>query len=704
MPDLMKKTHGTILLLIVMQAAFSQQPAADTARVLDSITLKAFEQRKVSTGTTVSSTSLTDYSSKTSLVNGLNAISGVRMEERSPGSYRLSIRGSSLRSPFGVRNLKVYWNGIPVTDPGGNTYFNQFAWNNFSDLLVVKGPVSSVYGAGTGGLVMLNSISGPWRPGLQAELITGSYQLRNIFASGQFYRLSPDDDYYRATRNIFSYAHNEADGYREHTRLRRDNFSWVTRVQRNRYELTGSFLFTDLYYQTPGALTLAEFSANPKAARPAAGGLPGAAAAQAAIFQKNILAGLSSRFRLATGFENSTTLYGSFSHIRNPAIRNYERRNEPSYGSRSVFNYTRRIGSVGFEAAGGAEFQQGFFNTVVSKNRNGNPDTLLTNDDIGLRTLSIFLQATANWHSAWYLMVGLSQNESNIAISRLSSYPVQSQKRRFRNELAPRLFFMKRFEKLFHRKVMLDWILTAAKGFSPPTTAELLPSTGVINTSLEAERGWNYETTIRARLFKGNLELECTGFYFKLYDALVQRRDLSGADYFVNAGDIRQKGLEMQARFKKEYFTTSLVRQFSLQADLTLNHFRYGSFIRSTDDFSGKVMPSVPSATFSLLGAIQLGNGLYLNTSYYGASSIYLNDANTALARPYHLLGAQLGWKKRESGKTRLTIYAGADNLLNEVYSLGNDINAAAGRYYNAAPARNFYAGVAFRLVIPRKT
>jgi iron complex outermembrane receptor protein len=34
------------------------------------------------------------------------------------------------------------------------------------------------------------------------------------------------------------------------------------------------------------------------------------------------------------------------------------------------------------------------------------------------------------------------------------------------------------------------------------------------------------------------------------------------------------------------------------------------------------------------------------------------------------------------------------DNILNEVYSLGNDINAAGNRFYNPAPRRNVFAGV----------
>ena len=54
-----------------------------------------------------------EYVGTANLLPAINTIPGVRMEERSPGSYRLSIRGSLLRSPFGVRNIKIYLNGLP---------------------------------------------------------------------------------------------------------------------------------------------------------------------------------------------------------------------------------------------------------------------------------------------------------------------------------------------------------------------------------------------------------------------------------------------------------------------------------------------------------------------------------------------------------------------------------------------------------------
>src|SRR5690606_25551235 len=50
-----------------------------------------------------------------------NSLHGVRYQERSPGSYPLSIRGSTLRAPFGDRNIKVSWNGNPFTDPTAST-------------------------------------------------------------------------------------------------------------------------------------------------------------------------------------------------------------------------------------------------------------------------------------------------------------------------------------------------------------------------------------------------------------------------------------------------------------------------------------------------------------------------------------------------------------------------------------------------------
>ena len=690
----MKKNVFFIFLLVAFSPCFSQEEQPDTSKTLDEVTIKTFEQnRKLSN--TVTAIKIIEFNNgdrynKTSLVNGFNSVAGVRMEERSPGSYRINIRGSSLRSPFGVRNVKVYWNDIPITDPGGNTYFNQFAYNNFSSIEILKGPAGSMYGAGTGGLILVNNFDG-WKPGASVEYITGSYNLQNIFTSARFGA--------KENKNQFTYAHNQTDGYRIQTNMRRDNFSWQSQLNLSgKQQLTASVLFTDMYYQTPGALTLAEFIANPKAARPAGGGFPSAVNAYAAIFQKTITTGFTNVYTINSSFKNTTTLYGAFAQIKNSAIRNYERRNEPSFGGRTVFTYNKKLeDKSSFQFVAGSEFQQGYFNSQVAKNKNGNPDTLQTNDDINYTTCSFFVQGDVSIKESWFINTGISLNKTKVSFTRLNIYPVLQQNRSYQNEIAPRVSLKKVLTEDFSMKA------TVSRGFSPPTVSELLPSTGVISTNLEAEYGWNYEATINYSLFKRSLRLEVTGFYFKLNKALVQRRDISGADYFVNAGYVREKAFEVTADYSGS-LRKGIIDYYRINTAYTYNHFRYGSFVKGTDDFSGKTVPSVPSNTLSVLGDIQLKNGIYSNITYYAASKILLNDANTAFSKSYHLPGWRLGWKKTVKKPfsklwVKLNFYAGADNLLDETYSLGNDINAAANRFYNAAPKRNYYIGFALQWI-----
>lgn len=685
----MKKiTYCFVICLLMQHFVFAQQsPVTDSSKTLNEIVVTAFEQnRAISCGTIVKviNNSNADRYNKTSLVHAFNAVAGTRMEERSPGSYRINIRGSSLRSPFGVRNVKVYWNDIPVTDAGGNTYFNQFAFNNFSFIEIFKGPAGSMYGAGTGGLLLMHSFSNGWPPAAKAEYITGSYGLQNIFLSVGF----GDNN----RRNQVTYNHTESDGYRNHTKSKRDNISFTSQLNfSDKQQLTASILCNNLFYETPGGLTKAEFLAKPTQARPAAGGFPGADGAKASIYQKNFTVGISHRYKFATGFTNATSVFGTFAQIQNPTFRNYERRNEPGFGGRSSFIYEKKIKQIKLQLVTGAELQKGFFNTQVSKNKNGNADTLQTNDDIEYFNGSFFVQADMSIKDSWFITAGASINKTKVNFTRLSSYPVLKQGRTYKNEISPRFAVHKKFRKE-------DAVFASvSRGFSPPTIAELLPSTGAISTFLEAESGINYELGGRISLFKGKLRLEATGYYFKLNNALVSRKDNSNADYFVNAGNTRQNGIEVSADHSISFTKNHFLDNINIRTAYTLSSFKYGDFKKGTADFSGKRLPGVPEHTIAALADMTFKHSIYFNATWYYATRMFLDDANTVESDAYNVLGCRAGWKPAIKSKLKMNLYAGVDNLLSETYSLGNDINAAGGRYYNAAPKRNFYAGISFQ-------
>src|SRR6478672_1881469 len=214
-----------ILSTILFAGPFlSQAQQADTTRenVLPEVVIHAFEQNTRLKNIPVALNYVGESSLKrfspNSIVMAVNSTPGVHMEERSPGSYRFNIRGSSLRSPFGVRNVKVYFNDIPITDPGGQTYLNQLGFYNFNSIEIIKGPGSSLYGAGTGGVLLIRETSDSTQPGIALGLTLGSY------GSSLFHtNLRTSNGKWE---NVVNLQVQKSTGYRVHSNLHKEIISW----------------------------------------------------------------------------------------------------------------------------------------------------------------------------------------------------------------------------------------------------------------------------------------------------------------------------------------------------------------------------------------------------------------------------------------------------------------------------------------------
>jgi iron complex outermembrane receptor protein len=672
------------IMLLSFEISYSQDstPVADTVgrSLLQEVVVHAYEQNRaladVPVAIGVVTTAEWNRYDKMSIVPAMNSVPGVRMEERSPGSYRLSFRGSTLRSPFGVRNVKVYLDGIPFTDPGGNTYLTQLAPFDMYSLELIKGPAGSLYGAATGGALLIKSRPDSWQPGFTAEYSYGTFNTNNVNAQ---VRLGNEQG-----GNIINYSHQTSNGYRDHTNLRRDIITWESMLKNtDRQTLSTYAFYGDLYYQTPGALTLTEYNANPAQSRPAVGTTPSADQAQAAVYQKTFMAGITNTYRISQKFQNSTNFYAAYTNYINPTFRNYEFRSEPHFGGRTVFNYS--LDNLHFSFGG--EAQKGFFQTQDYGNSNGAPDTLQTNDNINTWTYTIFAQADVFFGKGWQVSAGLSYNDAFVGIDRISVPGFVPRNKNFTNELAPRLDLSK--------KITPNILLYASisKGFSPPAVAEILPSTGSINTDLQPENGVSYESGLKSSFFHQRLYVEVIAFYFELQKAIVVRKDSSNADYYTNAGSTTQKGIESQVSFQLLPSATGLINSARIWASYTLDNFTYGDFKKDAVSYDGDHLPGVADNTFT--GGVDLNSrpGFFLHLNYYYSDKMPLNDANTDYAAAYQLVGGRLGYATQVK-KLNLNVFTGVNNAFNAKYSLGNDINAAGGRYYNAAATAAYYIGI----------
>ena len=665
--------------------SYAQEQTDSTSKELGEVVIKAFEQNRKLMDVPAAVSSISQKQllrfNNTSIVSAMNTQPGVRMEERSPGSYRLNIRGSSLRSPFGVRNVKVYLNDIPFTEPGGSTYLNLLSFFNIQSIEVLKGPGGSLYGAGSGGAVLLRSHRNNQLPGIGIDYSFGSFGLQNI---NVYARIGDNKN-----QQTIGFTKLHSDGYRSWTKLDRSVFTWDGKFELNKKQSIRTFLlYGDLHYQTPGGLTPAEFTANPKQARPRVGTTPSSEQANAGVNQKSFLTGVSHDFEISSNFKNTTSLYGGFSQFANPTVRNFERRSEPHAGGRTVFSFSPSLAKGELKIVAGAELQKGWYNIRVYRNRNGVSDSLQTEDEVNSSIWSAFTQLDWKPSDEWTFTIGASVNQNKIEIIRLNKFPISPQSRTYDNELAPRIAVLRKLGK------NVSVYASAAKGFSPPTSAEVLPSTGIISTELNAEEGWNYELGTRLYLLKQKLFIDVNGFLFNLKNTIVQRRDVNGADFFANAGSTKQRGIEAQLNYKLTNDKNKTFSLCNLWMSYTYNDFRYKDFKQLANDFSGNRLPGVPLHTVAMGLDVALHQGLYFNLTYNYNETAPLNDANTFRATDFHLLNMRMGYKHHFFKKLNGEVFLGADNLLNETYSLGNDINAAANRFFNVSAGKNYTTGI----------
>ena len=135
------------------------------------------------------------------------------------------------------------------------------------------------------------------------------------------------------------------------------------------------------------------------------------------------------------------------------------------------------------------------------------------------------------------------------------------------------------------------------------------------------------------------------------------------------------------------------IRGLQFRNSFTYYDFKFLSYEMGTDDYSGNRITGIPEYIAITSISLELPLNFYLFARHNYTGDLPLNDANSVYAKAYNLVQLKAGWKYPLL-KWNLEIFAGIDNLLNERYSLGNDINAVGGRYYNASPERNYFAGI----------
>ena len=175
---------------------------------------------------------------------------------------RISIRGFGARASFGIRGIRIYADGIPLTLPDGQSSIDTIDLGSAQRIEVIRGPFSSVYGAASGGVINITTEDGPDTPYLSSRINAGSYDFLQgqIKAGGQSGKLN----------YLANASGTTLDGYRDHARYRNRLLN-----SKFRYDLDES---TDISVvlnavdspkaEDPGGLTMDEVRLDRKQAAP----------------------------------------------------------------------------------------------------------------------------------------------------------------------------------------------------------------------------------------------------------------------------------------------------------------------------------------------------------------------------------------------------------------------------------------------------
>lgn len=611
----------------------------------------------------------------------LNTLPGVQMQSGALNTNRISIRGIGARTTYGTNKIRAFYGSIPLTSGDSETTIEDIDLEVINKIEVIKGPFSSIYGAGLGGAILID-------PKYTQD--NGNTAKVSVTA-GSFGLLKNTVNYGYATNtgslNI-NYHKLQGDGWRDNSSYHREGVTLsgdVFRKEKSRLTYFGNYTYLKAYI--PSSVTQQSFDQNPKAAAPTW------AASKGYEQYNNVMAGLAYEFELAPRLKNATSVFFNNKDSYEPRPFDILSQNSTGFGGRTQFNGTTELGGIKTEYIAGLEyFRDGYKgrtyqNLYQQNNGNGTLQGLqLTGDKQQRHFVNAFAQLRLQFTKTLEAQAGINYNKTAFDLD--TTFPTEdSESHSYKGIVAPQL-------SLLYKPAKTATVYSSvSRGFSLPAISETLNADGTINPNIKPENGYNFEVGSKVYLFNNRLYTDVALYRMEIQDLLIAQR--IGDDRYVgiNAGKTLHEGVEWSARYSQPIAKNWFLTPYTAAS---FGRYRFEQFNNNGTDYSGNKLTGVPSTKVNAGFTLTAPLHLYLSTDYYYTGSLTMNDANTAFAKSYNLLNAKIGWSYfRESGFSVGASF-GINNLTDTHYASMVLVNATgtSPRYYYPGLPVNYYGNV----------
>ncbi|MFV5929643.1 TonB-dependent receptor PqqU [Klebsiella aerogenes] len=630
------------------------------------------------------------------LSESLGAVPGLQVQNRQnyAQDLQLSIRGFGSRSTYGVRGLRLYVDGIPATMPDGQGQTSNIDIGSIDSLEVLRGPFSALYGNSSGGVINVNTQTGSQPPTIEASSYYGSfgtwhYGLKATGAVGDGTQAG-DVDYTVSTNRFTTH------GSRDHSGARKNLANAKLGVRINDVsKLTLLFNSVDIKANDPGGLTYDEWRNNPQQS-------PRGDQYNTRKTVKQTQAGLRYERQLSQQDDLSVMMYAGERETTQYQSIPMAPQLKPSH-SGGVIDLTRHYQGIDTRWTHRGEllvpitFTTGLNYENMSEQRKGYENFVVTNDGVQLGEKGNLRRNERNlmWNVDPYLQTQwqLTDKLTFDAGVRYSSVWFDSNDH-YVTEDNPDSSDSTSYHKWLPAgslkyAVTEAWnvYLSAGRGFETPTITELsYRSKNIAGLNLGLKPATNDTVEIGSKLRVANGLLTAALFQTDTDNEIVADDSAGGRTSYKNAGKTRRQGMEL-----------GLDQQFGdswkLKAAWTWLDATYRTNVCGSSDCNGNRIPGIARNMGYASFGYQPEQGWYAGSDIRYMGDIMANDANTAKAPSWTVVGLTTGYKW-SYGKMDMDLFGRVDNLFDRNYVGSVIVNESNGRYYEPAPGRNFGIGM----------
>jgi iron complex outermembrane receptor protein len=644
----------------------------------------------------VNAQQIRDAQMRVNASESLVAVPGLVMQNRQNYAQDLQIssRGFGARAAFGVRGVRLLADGIPATMPDGQGQAATFNLDMAERIEVLRGPFSAIYGNHSGGVVQLFTREGHGRPALETTLSGGSDGMRKVDLNAQGEA--------GMVGYVLDASRFETDGYRAHSAARRDQgFAKLTVKPTESSRLTisaGSLAQDDT--QDPLGVTWATYERDPRAGEIDATDTqaPKRTLAERYNTRKSIDhqqggAAFEQRFGddrlrlMAYGGNRQVIQYQAFSRaFQAPAthsggVVDFDR---DFHGAGLNWLSVRHLSggklstTLGIDYDRSTDARQGFENFAGTQF--GVQGALRRDESDVLTSVDPYVQA--EWEGGpWVITAGLRHSRLKVDVDdRFTSNGNDSGTVDYRRT-TPVLGVLYKVAR------GLNVYASAARGFETPTLNELFYSgSGAgFNFRLAPAKSRHVEVGAKTLLGSGT-RIDVALFQVRTDDELVVDTSAGGRTSYRNGGETLRRGAEVS-------LDTGLGAGWSGRLALSALRATYETGFGAVQ--AGRSLPGVPRANMfgELAWKDELGRfGAAVET--IASAKVYAEDTNAERPAPGYAIVNLRVQARQEIDRWKFKQFVRLNNLFDRSYIGSVIVGDANKRYYEAAPGRQWMAGL----------